>query len=94
MHYFSVFAQNVSGPTINATSNLQEKGVNLSDKYEPKGTLHDDRYYIKSEVDTRLDTKSNTGHTHTFASLTSKPTTLSGYGITDASNYFCLQIRL
>ena len=25
-----------------------------------------------------------TNHTHTFASLTSKPTTLSGYGITDA----------
>ena len=24
-------------------------------------------------------------HTHTFASLTSKPTTLSGYGITDAA---------
>ena len=24
------------------------------------------------------------GHTHSFASLTSKPTTLSGYGITDA----------
>jgi hypothetical protein len=27
---------------------------------------------------------SSSGHTHTFASLTSKPTTLSGYGITDA----------
>lgn len=26
----------------------------------------------------------NTNHTHAFASLTSKPTTLSGYGITDA----------
>ena len=26
----------------------------------------------------------SSGHTHTFASLTSKPTTLSGYGITDA----------
>ena len=26
-----------------------------------------------------------TAHTHTFASLTSKPTTLSGYGITDAA---------
>lgn len=25
-----------------------------------------------------------TNHTHTFASLTSKPTTISGYGITDA----------
>ena len=28
--------------------------------------------------------KSDIGHTHTFASLTSKPTTLTGYGITDA----------
>lgn len=33
-----------------------------------------------------LDTTTN--HTHTFASLTSKPTTLSGYGITDASRIF------
>ena len=33
---------------------------------------------------------SKEGHTHTFASLTSKPTTIAGYGITDAlttSNY-------
>lgn len=29
-----------------------------------------------------------TSHTHTFASLTLKPTTLSGYGITDASRFF------
>lgn len=29
-----------------------------------------------------------TSHTHTFDSLTSKPTTLSGYGITDASRIF------
>lgn len=33
-----------------------------------------------------LDTTTN--HTHTFASLTSKPTTLSGYGITDANRFF------
>ena len=31
-------------------------------------------------------TVSVVGHTHTFASLTAKPTTLSGYGITDAMN--------
>jgi hypothetical protein len=31
-----------------------------------------------------LDKKASSSHTHTFASLTSKPTTLSGYGITDA----------
>jgi hypothetical protein len=32
-----------------------------------------------------LSAYSLTSHTHTFASLTSKPTTLSGYGITDAA---------
>lgn len=37
-----------------------------------------------------LDTTTN--HTHTFASLTSKPTTLSGYGITDASRIFRYEI--
>ena len=35
--------------------------------------------------DARLsDARAPTAHTHTFASLTVKPTTLSGYGITDA----------
>lgn len=40
--------------------------------------------YTKTEVDNLLSGYSLSGHTHTFASLTSKPTTLSGYGITDA----------
>lgn len=35
---------------------------------------------------TKGSTFSLNGHTHTFASLTSKPTTLSGYGITDGVN--------
>jgi hypothetical protein len=30
------------------------------------------------------DSKSNVGHTHTFESLVSKPTTVAGFGITDA----------
>lgn len=44
-------------------------------------TRGDARYYTKTLADARY---SQLGHTHTFASLTSKPTTLSGYGITDA----------
>jgi hypothetical protein len=40
---------------------------------------------VTSNIQTQLNGKSSTSHTHTFASLTSKPTTLSGYGITDAS---------
>jgi hypothetical protein len=33
-----------------------------------------------------LDAKSGTGHAHIFADIASKPTTLSGYGITDAAS--------
>lgn len=41
----------------------------------------------KAMVETVL-TGNITSHTHTFASLALKPTTLSGYGITDASRFF------
>lgn len=40
----------------------------------------DTRYYTKTGADARY---SQLGHTHTFASLTSIPTTIAGYGITD-----------
>lgn len=40
----------------------------------------------QTDLQTALDGKSNTGHTHSFADLTSKPTTLVGYGVTDAVN--------
>ena len=53
-----------------------------------------------TNLDTRVDnleaSKSDNGHTHTFASLTSKPTTISGYGITDAlttSNYTTYTVK-
>lgn len=39
-------------------------------------------YYTKSESDSKY---SLIGHTHSFSDITSKPTTLSGYGITDAA---------
>ena len=37
-----------------------------------------------TNLQSTLNGKSSVAHTHTFASLTSKPTTLEGYGITDA----------
>lgn len=40
----------------------------------------------KTIIFTKGSTFSLNGHTHTFASLTSKPTSLSGYGITDGVN--------
>ena len=39
---------------------------------------------ISTLTQTALDGKAGTAHSHTFTSLTSKPSTLAGYGITDA----------
>lgn len=38
-----------------------------------------------SGLQSALDGKSSTSHTHAFSAVTSKPTTLAGYGITDAA---------
>ena len=53
-----------------------------------------------TDLDTRVDnleaSKADKEHAHTFASLTSKPTTISGYGITDAlttSNYTSYTVK-
>lgn len=35
-----------------------------------EGHTHDDRYYTETEVNTKLKTKSNTGHTHTKSEIT------------------------
>jgi hypothetical protein len=39
---------------------------------------------VTSALQTQIDGKAASAHTHSFASLTGTPTTLSGYGITDA----------
>lgn len=44
---------------------------------------YDAFYFTEAEVTALLAGKSDTSHTHTFASLTGKPTTVGGYGITD-----------
>lgn len=46
---------------------------------EIEGTLSD-----QGDLWSALNGKANTSHTHTFASITGKPTTLAGYGITNA----------
>ena len=48
---------------------------------DPTADLH---AATKQYVDTGLAGKAATSHTHAFADLTSKPTTIAGYGITDA----------
>lgn len=65
-----------SGTTV-ALGNHLHTGV-----YEPVFTKNT---AFNKNFGTAAGTVSEGNHTHTFASLTSKPTTLAGYGITDAA---------
>lgn len=38
---------------------------------QPSSHTHDDRYYTETEIDTKLKTKSDTGHTHNYAGSSS-----------------------
>lgn len=61
-------------------------GYGITDAYtdaEVDAILAD--YYTETEADVLLAGKANVSHTHAWADITSgKPTTLAGYGITDA----------
>ena len=76
---------NVTDGTMFVTSFASDNGFAYTDAvntpYKRKAScLYN---YIKGKTDSLY---SASGHTHTFASLTNKPTTLAGYGITDAAS--------
>ncbi len=72
----------VSGTTVSYDNNTYSLSThNHSGIYEPVFTKNT---AFNKNFGTAAGTVSEGNHTHTFASLTSKPTTLSGYGITDA----------
>lgn len=52
------------GGNLTVSGNISESGVSLVDKYAAKSHTHDDRYYTESEINTKLNGKSDTGHTH------------------------------
>ena len=57
----------VTGTTDVATSDIT--GL-IGGTPSLEGHTHDDRYYTETEVNTKLATKSNTGHTHTKSEIT------------------------
>lgn len=57
----------VTGTTIVAKSDIT--GL-IGGTPSLEGHTHDDRYYTETEVNTKLATKSNTGHTHTKSEIT------------------------
>jgi hypothetical protein len=72
-----------TGYVDTAISNLIDSAPGALDTLnELAASLGDDDDFAGS-MTTALAGKASSAHTHTFASLTSKPTTVSGYGITD-----------
>lgn len=48
---------------------LQYLWGKLKEKFAPKSHSHDDRYYTEAEMDGKLNSKSNTNHTHDASTL-------------------------
>ena len=46
--------------------------------YTPSSHTHDDRYYTESEVNSKLNSKANSSHTHTIANITNLQSALDG----------------
>ncbi len=70
----------VNGHALSADVTVTKSDVGLGNV----DNTSDTNKPVSSATQTALNGKSDVGHVHTFASLTSKPTTLSGYGISDA----------
>jgi hypothetical protein len=49
---------------------------NKPSTYVPSSHTHDDRYYTASEINTKLNAKANSSHTHTKAQITDFPTSM------------------
>ena len=53
-----------------AVKGLGSAAYTASSAYASASHNHDASYYLKTEIDTKLNGKSNTGHTHTIANIT------------------------
>lgn len=63
--------------------------------FTPSAHTHDDRYYTESEINTKLDSKSNTGHTHDdrYYTKTEMNTKLTGKSDTSHSHNLSTMIN-
>lgn len=57
---------------VTGTTNVKKSDITglIGGTPSLEGHTHDDRYYTETEVNTKLATKSNTGHTHTKSEIT------------------------
>lgn len=63
--------------SADSTNPVQNKVIKSAlDGKSDTGHTHDDRYYTESEINTKLNAKANSSHTHTKAQITDFPTSM------------------
>lgn len=75
-------SRTVNGKALTANITLSASDVGAA----PTSHNHNDDYYVKTEVDTKLSGKANSSHTHTIANVTNLQSTLDGKSNTSHSH--------
>lgn len=73
------FKDTIEGKISNATNANAVPWSGVSGKpstFTPASHTHDDRYYTESEVNSKLNGKANSSHTHTKSQITDFPTSM------------------
>lgn len=72
----NLLTTNISGNAATASSVTWGNVSGKPSAFTPASHTHDDRYYTESEINTKLNAKANSSHTHTKAQITDFPTSM------------------
>ena len=72
----NLLTTNISGNAATASSVDWENVSGKPSAFTPASHTHDDRYYTESEINTKLNEKANSSHTHTKSQITDFPTSM------------------
>lgn len=72
----NLLTTNISGNAATASSVAWGNVSGKPSTFTPASHTHDDRYYTESEINTKLNAKANSSHTHTKSQITDFPTSM------------------
>ena len=72
----NLLTTNISGNAATASSVSWGNVSGKPSSFTPSSHTHDDRYYTESEINTKLNAKANSSHTHTKSQITDFPTSM------------------
>nr|DAL72997.1 MAG TPA: receptor binding complex [Caudoviricetes sp.] len=72
----NLLTTNISGNAATASSVTWGNVSGKPSSFTPASHTHDNRYYTESEINTKLNAKANSSHTHTKSQITDFPTSM------------------